>query len=110
MYYHGAQQVLSPSDEEVHVTTAVQAVNLVKAYPVGHELVRAVDDVTREVFPGEMVAIVGKRVSGKSSLLHILGCLLRPDSGEIRIDGIDVAQADDMTMLDVRLEKVGFML
>ena len=92
------------------MVTAVQAVNLVKVYPVGQEIVRAVDDVTLEVFSGEMVAIVGKRVSGKSSLLHILGCLQRSDSGQIRIAGVDVAQADDMTMLDVRLEKVGFML
>ena len=92
------------------MVTCVQAVNVVKVYPAGQEIVRAVDDVTMEVFPGEMVAIVGKRVSGKSSLLHILGCLMRPDSGQVRIDGVDVGDADDMTMLEVRLEKVGFML
>ena len=61
------------------MVTMLQGVNLVKVYPMGTDLVRAVDDVTLEIYPGEMVAVVGKHVSGKSSLLHVLGCLQRPD-------------------------------
>ena len=91
------------------MVTMVQGVNLVKVYPMGTELVRAVDDVTIEIYPGEMVAVIGKNFAGKSSLLHVLGCLQRPDSGQMRIDGIEVAEADDAGLLDVRLDKVGFV-
>ncbi len=94
---------------QVEGTRAVEAVEVSKVYPAAREVVHAIDDITLEIYPGEMVAVVGKPVSGKSTLLHILGSLLKPDSGQRRLDGVDLEDADDMKLLDTRLEKVGFM-
>ena len=94
---------------QVEGTRAVEAVEVSKVYPAAREVVHAIDDITLEIYPGEMVAVVGKPVSGKSTLLHIFGSLLKPDSGQLRLDGVDLEDADDMKLLDTRLEKVGFM-
>jgi ABC-type glutathione transport system ATPase component len=56
--------------------------------------VKAVDGISFDVMPGEVVGLIGPSGSGKSSLLHAAGLLERPTSGEIRIDGADVGQAD----------------
>ena len=87
----------------------VVGTNLSKAYQVGGEQVNALSDVSVEVFPGEMVAIKGRNGAGKSSLLHILGCLQRPDSGQVRIDDQDVTQLDDEALAMIRAQKVGFL-
>ncbi len=55
-------------------------------YTVGKERIHALNDVSLEVFPGEMIGIVGRTGSGKSTLMHVLGALQRPDSGQVRID------------------------
>lgn len=62
------------------MNSAIRASNLTKAYDLGDERVQAVNDFSLDVFPGEMVAIVGQNGSGKSTLLHTLACLQRPDS------------------------------
>ena len=70
--------------------STVQAIGLTKKYNLGNEMVHAVDDVSLSVQTGELVAITGRPGSGKSSLLHILGCLQRPDPGRLWIDGLEV--------------------
>ena len=55
-----------------------------------------------------MVAIRARPNGGKSTLLHILGGLQRPDSGLVQIDGQDVTQLEDEELARVRLFKVGF--
>ena len=66
------------------------------------------DGVTK-VFPGELTAIVGRPGSGKSSLLHVLGCLRRPDSGKLRIDGVDVTHAAEDELAQIRAQQIGFV-
>ena len=87
----------------------VQGVELTKVHQLGDERVHALNDVTLEVHAGELVAVVGKPGSGKSTLLHILGCLQRPDSGAVRLDGMDVTQLDEEELAQVRVNKVGFV-
>ena len=88
---------------------AIRASNLTKAYDLGDERVQALSDFSLEVFPGEMVAIVGRNGSGKSTLLHTLACLQKPDSGQVVIDDVDLTQLDDEELVQVRNQKVGFL-
>jgi putative ABC transport system ATP-binding protein len=83
--------------------------SLSHAYRVGDGLVYALDGVSVEIHPGEMVAIEGKSGTGKSSLLQILGCLQRPKSGQVRIEGLDVSKYDDVEIARVRFHKIGFL-
>ena len=86
----------------------VQGLHLTKTHQLGDQLVYALNDVSLQVYPGEMVAIRARSNGGKSTLLHILGGLLRPDSGRVHIDGQDVTEVEDEELARVRLFKVGF--
>ncbi|HWI61444.1 MAG TPA: ABC transporter ATP-binding protein [Symbiobacteriaceae bacterium] len=79
---------------------------LTKIYPMG---VKALDGVDLSVGRGEMLGIMGRSGSGKSTLLHILGCLDRPTSGTLSLDGQDVTQMPDRVLPALRLRKLGFV-
>src|SRR5207237_1714443 len=72
-------------------------------------VIRALDDFTLSVDPGEWVAIMGPSGSGKSTLVNLIGCLDRPTSGEIWLDGVNVANMSPNELNRVRAEKVGFI-
>ena len=59
-------------------------------YPMGESIVRALDRVALRIERGERLAILGPSGSGKSSLLHVLGCLLTPSAGSYRLEGEEV--------------------
>ena len=86
----------------------VVGVNLTTITNRGPEGGHALSGASLEVYPGEMVAILGRRGSGKSILLSILGCLQRPDSGRVLIYDQDVSQLTDSEVAQVCLSKVGF--
>lgn len=65
--------------------------------------------VDLDLFPGELVGLIGPSGSGKSSLLHAAGLLERPTSGDIRIDGEDVGALDERARTRLRLCRVGFV-
>ena len=71
--------------------------------------IRALDDFTLTVEPGEWVSIMGPSGSGKSTLVNLIGCLDRPSSGEIWLDGQDVANISASELNRVRSEKIGFV-
>jgi putative ABC transport system ATP-binding protein len=87
----------------------IEASSLVKHYTVGESLVRALDDVSMTVAPGEMVAISGPSGSGKSTLMHILGCLDQPDSGRYVLAGEDVSLLRRDALADIRNRRIGFV-
>jgi putative ABC transport system ATP-binding protein len=87
----------------------IQADCLVKHYTVGESLVRALDDVSMTVAPGEMVAITGPSGSGKSTLMHILGCLDQPDQGRYVLAGEDVSLLRRDDLADIRNRRIGFV-
>ena len=91
------------------MAATVQALNLTKVYRRGDERVYAVNNISLEVYPGELVTVVGRPSSGKSTLLHILGCLQRLDSGQIRIEGLDMTQLEDEELAQVHAHRVGFI-
>ncbi|MCS7285660.1 MAG: ABC transporter ATP-binding protein [Anaerolineae bacterium] len=80
--------------------------DLVKVYREGVE-VRALNGLTMTVGRGEFVAIMGPSGSGKSTLLHILGALDRPTSGEVWVNGQDLARIRDLDTF--RARTVGFV-
>jgi putative ABC transport system ATP-binding protein len=75
-------------------------------YPGG---VAALRDVDLDIDRGEMVAIVGPSGSGKSTMLNVMGTLDRPTSGEVVIDGFDVAGLSDRELSALRAHRIGFV-
>jgi putative ABC transport system ATP-binding protein len=87
--------------------------NVSRGYPARAEakggVIRALDDFSLNVDPGEWIAIMGPSGSGKSTLVNLIGCLDRPSSGEIWLDGEDVAHISPSELNRVRAEKIGFV-
>jgi len=80
-----------------------------KSYRMGKVLVPALRGVSFDVEEGEFLTIFGPSGSGKSTLLHLMGCLDRPDEGEIRVDGLNVLKLSDDELATLRLKKIGFV-
>ncbi|WP_291990025.1 ABC transporter ATP-binding protein [Luteitalea sp.] len=75
----------------------------------GKRRVVALNDVSVSITRGEMVSIVGPSGSGKSTLLNLIGCLDRPSSGEVSIDGRRLSGLDDDELTRVRRDTIGFV-
>jgi putative ABC transport system ATP-binding protein len=71
--------------------------------------IHALDHISLHVAPGEWLSIMGPSGSGKSTLVNLIGCLDRPTSGEIWLDGHNVAGISASELSRVRAEKVGFI-
>jgi len=71
--------------------------------------IRALDGISLSIAPGEWVAMMGPSGSGKSTMVNLIGCLDRPTSGEIWLDGENVAGFSAADLNRVRAEKVGFI-
>ena len=80
-----------------------------RTYDMGHIEVRALNDVSLSVEPGEIVAIVGPSGSGKTTMMSILGCLDRPSSGRYELDGTDVSELNDRALARIRSRTIGFV-
>lgn len=81
-----------------------------KSYYIGKpnelEILHGID---LTVYPGEFVAIVGESGSGKSTLMNIIGVLDKPTSGEYTLDGVNIHDAKDNQLADIRNRKIGFV-
>ncbi len=89
-------------------TYALETRSVVKTYQSESGTIQAVDDVSLSVSAGEFVALVGPSGSGKTTMLSILAALLQPSSGQILLDGDDLAGMGDKDRVAMRREKIGF--
>jgi putative ABC transport system ATP-binding protein len=82
---------------------------LSKSYTLGKHSVQALSGVNLQVNKGEFVAIMGPSGSGKTTLLNVLGCLDKPTSGRVLLDGVDVANLPETELYKIRRNKIGFV-
>jgi lipoprotein-releasing system ATP-binding protein len=87
----------------------IQARSLVKGYTTDAGYVSVLDGLDLDVGEGEMVAIVGASGVGKSTLLHVLGTLDRPESGTVRVGGEDVFALPESRLRAFRNRALGFV-
>src|SRR4029079_15287396 len=90
-------------------TPILETRDLHKTYASGDVSVHALRGVSLAVEPGSMVAIMGSSGSGKSTLMNILGCLDRPGSGSLFVDGRDVSKMSKDELAEVRNKALGFV-
>jgi len=89
-------------------SVALEVRDLVKTFSLDGATINAVDGVSFQVKSGEFVALVGPSGSGKTTMLSILAALLTPSSGQVLIDGQDLAQMNEKQRVKLRREKIGF--
>jgi putative ABC transport system ATP-binding protein len=82
---------------------------LSKTYTLGKRNVQALSSVNLQVNKGEFVAIMGPSGSGKTTLLNVLGCLDKPTTGTVLLDGVDVAKMPEKELYKIRKSKIGFV-
>ncbi|WP_300405942.1 ABC transporter ATP-binding protein [Nocardioides sp.] len=88
---------------------AARVVGLSKTYGTGEAVVRALDDVTVDLYAGEFTAVMGPSGSGKSTLMHVCAALDQPTSGEVLIGGASIGSMSDKQLTLLRRQEIGFV-
>ncbi|BBU24127.1 ABC transporter ATP-binding protein [Mycobacterium xenopi] len=88
---------------------SIELRNVVREYQVGGQAVRALDDISLQLWGGQFVSVVGPSGAGKSTLLHLLGALDCPDLGSITFDGEQIGRLSDQQRSVFRHHRVGFI-
>ena len=88
---------------------AVRAVGLQKTVGRGRAARQVLAGVDFDVAVGELVAVLGRSGSGKSTMLHLLGGLDRPDAGTVTISDEPLTGVSDRALAQIRLRRVGFV-
>ena len=81
--------------------------NISKIYSGG--TVKALQNVSLNVEKGEWVAIMGPSGSGKSTMMNIIGCMDKPSSGQVILDGIDITNENSRNLTNMRRDKIGLV-
>ena len=95
--------------DSAQLQSVIAVRDLYKSFSNGGISIEVLKELNFDLFSGETVAIVGPSGIGKSTLLHIVGTLDRPDSGKLLFKGEDVFLYDDFKLARFRNESVGFV-
>ena len=95
--------------ERIFMKKIIDCRNITKSYVTGEIVTQVLKGITFSVDEGEFVAIMGPSGSGKSTMMHILGALDTPTSGEYFLDGKNVEKLSENELADIRMEKIGFV-
>ncbi len=103
----------APMPESTTILTArapiLSAHSVRKSYRRGSTTTEVLGGIDLTVGRGECVFLVGPSGSGKSTLLSILGCILTPDDGQLRILGREIGQLNDRLRIQIRRDVIGFV-
>ncbi|SAK45518.1 ABC transporter-like protein [Caballeronia pedi] len=89
--------------------TLVEISHVAKSYRRGAQTVPVLTDITLSIAQGNFVALMGPSGSGKSTLLNLIAGIDRPDSGELRVGGLDITRLPEAALADWRAANVGFI-
>ena len=98
------QNPMEKNDQPVISLSAVS-----KVYTIGSTKLKALDEVSLDIYPGEFACIVGRSGSGKSTLLNMIAGLEKPTKGQIRVAGKQIDRLNEAKLVKFRLDNVGFV-
>ncbi|HEV7930156.1 MAG TPA: ABC transporter ATP-binding protein [Nitrosospira sp.] len=87
----------------------VEIRHLTKSYRRGGQVVPVLTDISFDIRAGQFIALMGPSGSGKSTLLNLIAGIDKPDSGSLRVNGIDIAALSESELADWRAANVGFI-
>jgi putative ABC transport system ATP-binding protein len=87
----------------------VSVKDAVKNYTLGNVVVPALRGVTLDVFEGDFIAIAGPSGSGKTTLLNLIGCVDKPTSGIVEVEGKNTSKLSERQLTTLRLHTIGFI-
>ncbi|HEX2532018.1 MAG TPA: ABC transporter ATP-binding protein [Burkholderiaceae bacterium] len=87
----------------------VEIRHLVKSYRRGDQVVPVLTDITLDIAAGDFTALMGPSGSGKSTLLNLIAGIDKPDSGVLRVAGLDITQLSEAELADWRAANIGFV-
>src|SRR4026207_471577 len=87
----------------------VEIRNLAKSYQRGGQVVPVLSGITLDIEAGDFIALMGPSGSGKTTLLNLIAGIDKPDSGTLRVDGVDIAALGERELADWRAAHVGFI-
>jgi putative ABC transport system ATP-binding protein len=91
------------------MATIIELKDVSKIYDVGDSKVFAIDDVSLRIKEGEFLEILGTSGSGKSTMMHLIGCLDLPTKGNIFLEGRDISRMSESSLANTRGKKIGFV-
>jgi putative ABC transport system ATP-binding protein len=87
----------------------VEIRQLTKSYRRGGQVVPVLTNISFDIMPGDFIALMGPSGSGKSTLLNLIAGIDKPDSGSLKVNGIDIALLSEAELADWRAANVGFI-
>lgn len=100
---------LANKELSMETTAIIELQSVTRTYKLGDETLKALDNVSFRVKPGEFIAIIGPSGSGKTTLANVIGGLDTPTSGTVMVDGQDLSHTNDNKLSNYRNHHIGFI-